>query len=165
MCQQICWTHKASNSPKVEGANQTGQLLVPVTPVARRIACGEKRPNFGRCGVGRGDAAWWFLEGRPWVTTGRTRLRLGDLPQGYIDSRFRGFNSNLRKWTIFKQESMSLKGQPTCVCCLDLGKGRWNLLLGMTSFSWTCKFFFWVLLFVRRSLNRNRTWWSSTSTV
>ena len=29
MCQEICWTYKPSNSPKVEGAKQTGQLLVP----------------------------------------------------------------------------------------------------------------------------------------
>ena len=36
---------------------------MPVTPVARQIACGERKSNFGRCGVGRGDGAWWFLEG------------------------------------------------------------------------------------------------------
>ena len=43
-----------------------------LTPVARRIACGERKSNFGRCGVGRGDGAWWFLGAL--VTTGRTRL-------------------------------------------------------------------------------------------
>ena len=29
--------------------------------VARQIACGERKSNFGRCGVGRGDGAWWFF--------------------------------------------------------------------------------------------------------
>ena len=108
--------------------------LVPVTPVARQDRSRREKAKLWQV---------WCGQSRTLVTTGRTRLSRRSeviLPQDH--SRFGGFNSSLRDWTVFNQESISLKGQPTCVCCLDLGKRWWNLALVMTSFSWTCKVFF-----------------------